>query len=61
MIKAIKNWAFHNLPCNWQNAYTGEIFFTLAGAVVTAIRDYRHFPKCRTKEIFNIVRLKEEE
>lgn len=43
----------------WQNKYTGEIFTSLFKAVITAFMDFKHYPTCRTLQVFNIGRTEE--
>lgn len=40
----------------WQNKYTGEVFESLFKAIIAAFRDFKHYPTCRTWEIFRIGR-----
>lgn len=50
---------YNNDEYIWQNKYTGEIFTSLFKAVITAFLDFRHYPECRTIQVFNIGRIEE--
>lgn len=44
----------------WINEFTGEVFYTLGEAILTVFSDMVHCDKCRTPEMFQIKRLKED-